>query len=428
MGQLEDAGSHRCPLGFVAVEQLGRRLSLPRQGQLPAQVVGVLQPGVHPLSGSRIVDMGGVPRQKDRALAVVGGHALVSPEAGQPGRLGDRHPRRAPLGHQPAHLVKIGSGSLGGTVGDIGRHHPPSAIPEGEAGQHPPRAGEDPDLVLTQRPIHLNVGQQPVLVGTVAIERQTEMMAHRAVGPVAAHHVGRPDRLLTISPMADRRPHPVALLGQADELDASFDVDPEALEVTVQHQLRVELGHHQHEREPRLEVAEAQVQDPPTSGIEGEPPHPVAERNELVGQAELVQDLKTAGVHPRRPGFGRPRDRPFDDANLGVVASQLGRHHRSGRSGTHHENRCTIHRSSFPQVLPSVCPYRDQPHPVVSEAAQRPTTPPSAAQRPAVDRLPVRLAVGVSTGKRRNRPTGRVRAWRAGQRKIFRSDPVAVIL
>jgi len=32
---------------------------------------------------------------------------------------------------------------------------------------------------------------------------------------------------------------------------------------------------------------------------------------------------------------------------------------------------------------------------VVSEAAQRPTTPPSAAQRPAVDRLPVRLAVGV---------------------------------
>ena len=59
--QGQDVGGHRPAFGAVAVQQRFRRAARRHQGQLPGQVVGVHDPGVHALPARRAVDVHGVP-------------------------------------------------------------------------------------------------------------------------------------------------------------------------------------------------------------------------------------------------------------------------------------------------------------------------------------------------------------------------------
>ncbi len=57
-------------LGVVAGEQAGVGRARAGQGELPGQVPGVLDAGVHSLGAGRRVDVGGVPGDEDPAVAV----------------------------------------------------------------------------------------------------------------------------------------------------------------------------------------------------------------------------------------------------------------------------------------------------------------------------------------------------------------------
>ena len=73
MGELEDVLCHREPFGAVAVEQRVGRPAAGDQGELPAQVVRVHDPGVHALTAGRGVDMHRVTGQQHAAAAVGAG-------------------------------------------------------------------------------------------------------------------------------------------------------------------------------------------------------------------------------------------------------------------------------------------------------------------------------------------------------------------
>src|SRR5215212_675130 len=89
------------PLSLVGVEQPRRGLISRREGQLPAEVEGVLDARVHPLTADGTMHVGGVTREKDRTAAIAIGLTPLDAERGRPGRVADaaeRHPRT--LGEQ----------------------------------------------------------------------------------------------------------------------------------------------------------------------------------------------------------------------------------------------------------------------------------------------------------------------------------------
>src|SRR5215472_19579 len=76
----DDFGANRPPLRLVAVEQALPRCALYDKRQLPGEVVGVLDAGIHPLAAGRRVDMSGVAGNKDAAFAVMFGEPHADPE------------------------------------------------------------------------------------------------------------------------------------------------------------------------------------------------------------------------------------------------------------------------------------------------------------------------------------------------------------
>src|SRR5206468_8029897 len=75
------------PLGFIGVEQARPSLPTTDQGELPAEVEGVLKTGVHSVALCRGAGVCGVAREQRAAGSVVGDNAGVTME---PGRVLDR--------------------------------------------------------------------------------------------------------------------------------------------------------------------------------------------------------------------------------------------------------------------------------------------------------------------------------------------------
>ena len=69
-GATYDLFANRVAFRVIGVEEPVYGDPLQGQAKLPAQVVGVLDAGVHALSSRRRVDMGGISGQEDPAVAV----------------------------------------------------------------------------------------------------------------------------------------------------------------------------------------------------------------------------------------------------------------------------------------------------------------------------------------------------------------------
>ncbi len=74
----------RAALGVVGIQQGRIGHTAADQGELPAQVPGILDTGVHALGAGRAVDVGGIAGQEDAAVPVAAGVAVLQPEVGQP--------------------------------------------------------------------------------------------------------------------------------------------------------------------------------------------------------------------------------------------------------------------------------------------------------------------------------------------------------
>ncbi len=87
---VQDVAGDGAALVLVGVEQ-GRVGAVEEGGELPAEVVGVLDAGVHALAASRGVDVRRVACQEDAPGAVVVGQDYVDPMEGVPFRVLDDH-------------------------------------------------------------------------------------------------------------------------------------------------------------------------------------------------------------------------------------------------------------------------------------------------------------------------------------------------
>ena len=84
VGGVQQAARDRDALVRVGIEQGRRGPALDDERQLPGQVVGVLQAGVHALRADRAVDVGGVAEQEAAAVAEARGAAVMDAVGGEP--------------------------------------------------------------------------------------------------------------------------------------------------------------------------------------------------------------------------------------------------------------------------------------------------------------------------------------------------------
>ena len=94
IGGLDQPSRERDALGLVGVEDRGAGLALEHGRELPREIHGVTDAGVHPLAAHRTVDVGGVAEQEGSAVAEARRHAMVDTVRREPVHLGARklHP------------------------------------------------------------------------------------------------------------------------------------------------------------------------------------------------------------------------------------------------------------------------------------------------------------------------------------------------
>src|SRR5882762_5957149 len=81
--EAEYGGCNRQSFLLVGIEQR-RRCTLEYHGQLPAQVIGILDASIEPLGTSRGMHMRSVARQEHMPYTVLVHHAHVGPEQREP--------------------------------------------------------------------------------------------------------------------------------------------------------------------------------------------------------------------------------------------------------------------------------------------------------------------------------------------------------
>ena len=109
-GARDDIGRYRASLGLVAVEQALVSLAAQDERQLPGEVVGVLDAGIHPLPARRRVDMGGVAGDEGRSDPVAGGKPHADAEDRRPAHVLQRGlPRQQAIGD----LLQVGERRVG---------------------------------------------------------------------------------------------------------------------------------------------------------------------------------------------------------------------------------------------------------------------------------------------------------------------------
>src|SRR5271165_5656984 len=87
--QRDHVAAHWGALGRVTLEESGSRVAAQRELDLPCQIAGVLDPGVHSLSARRAGNVRGVSGDENAALAVLLDNLVLNPEPCQPRHIAD---------------------------------------------------------------------------------------------------------------------------------------------------------------------------------------------------------------------------------------------------------------------------------------------------------------------------------------------------
>ncbi|MNS80569.1 hypothetical protein D3C72_1142510 [compost metagenome] len=219
---------HGPALGVVAVEQGGRAMSMAYQGELPAQVEGVLKPGVHSVALRRAARMRGVASQQHAAGTESLGDLRVAIEPG-----GMRDVFKAGVGQ-----IALQRGQ--GVHDQVGlRRTGPQIDAPALAGQ---RRQDDGYLVQVgvigferMRPVRdAGVEHRPGLVDVVPVLLDAREHADGAVVAVAPDHpLGQDVGQDAI--MFQGGEHAVVLFPQADKLGGAGDRAAQPFQVLGQH-------------------------------------------------------------------------------------------------------------------------------------------------------------------------------------------------
>jgi hypothetical protein len=240
-GPADGLFADRVTLCVVALEQPFRRFSASGEGELPGEVVRILDPGVHALGPGRRMDVRGVAGDEDPSLPVAVDEPVADPEDRRPAEIRGRGRLGGEAVDHGLDLVERGSRSIGdqallrlrGRRGrELGRHehrHPVAAVTwQRDANQEVVGLA----LSLVQRPDHdagrkapvdLDVAEHVLLGKCPTLEGQPEALPHRAVGAVAADEILRTDGLRSVRPL-QRRDDSVLVGVEPLQLDAALDL------------------------------------------------------------------------------------------------------------------------------------------------------------------------------------------------------------
>jgi hypothetical protein len=239
-------------LGLVGVEQRRVGQAPVDERQLPAEVPGVLDAGVHALGAGWAVHVGGVAGEKDTAGAVVDGLAVMKQEVRQPHRVAQA---QLAAGEPIGDRLQVGQRGLGQLLllGDTRQRRPhadhaPTRRPaERKEEQHPRPADEGMRGVAVEA-ADLEVAQRERLRIRAALERNPRQATDAAPGAVAPGHVAGTDLLAAPALMAERAGDLVFVRREGDKLHTPLDPNPAGGQVLVQHGLGLGLRDEEQER------------------------------------------------------------------------------------------------------------------------------------------------------------------------------------
>ncbi len=167
------------------------------QHQLPGQVKGVGDAGVHALGAQRALHVAGVAGEQNAVAAVVADQPPLDGEAAQPaGLAGQRRlvaqgladalmeQRHVRLGLVVLLIVFALFVLVARLLGD---HQPPAVVGHGDGDQVAVGEQEAVEGVVLQVRGPVHIGKQKALVVVVALERQAQQFAHPRMGAVGAH-------------------------------------------------------------------------------------------------------------------------------------------------------------------------------------------------------------------------------------------------
>ncbi len=295
-GEGQHVFGDRVTLGVIAVQQPDRRPAVDLGGELPAKVEGILDAEVQTLASERRMDVCRVACEEHPAHPVPFGKPGGVGETGQRARrvsaeVGARvRPQLRPeLLQRRRHRAILGHGRRGddGSVEAVSSRADAEA-PVGLAhllrhrGQFVGRRG------------HLDLAEEPLCLGGLAGEVDSDQSPHQASSTVAADQPPRAQQRT----VGELDPDPVLVLLDAGHLEATTDLCAEFDGTLLQEAIGDRLGDAEDVRVRGVQVHR------PRAGDSGEPADtagillPVSE--EPVQQPALVHDLDASRVQAER--------------------------------------------------------------------------------------------------------------------------------
>ena len=332
LARVGDRLCDRPALGLVGVEQRRRRRAGHHQRELPAEIVGVLDAGVHAMGLDRAAGMGGIACEQDATDPIAARHAGVGVEElrliGVLQRRA-RRGRREPRAHGRQDVIFFG------VRPEI---DPPATFGQRDRVQHW-RIELHGRVVARVRPAReVRVDHAPWRRVVVTVELITDRLAHGAVEAIGAEHPARLQRSLGLVERTEPRPDATLPLLEADELDAALHLSAELLEPFGQNALGLMLGDAEHEGERAVDTFEPEGRGLGVARENVDAADDMSAPHEGVRQTHAGEHFERAGFQQGRPIPAERLRVPVDQMEGHAAPRELEREHQPGRTGADDQN------------------------------------------------------------------------------------------
>jgi hypothetical protein len=232
---------------------------------------------------------------------------------------------------------------VGGRVGD---DQPPAIFGQRKKRQRVVPAQPDLRLGMVDVALDLYIGQHKMLGIGAARKRDGQLLAHRAVRPVAAED---PVGLDLLDPVAVAQPrrHARTVQRQPDQGGVALDRHPQPGDVLFEDPFGLVLRHPQNIRVARVERTEIDMGDRPAVAISLDAGDALAGGEEIIGEPHQFERLDGPRVDCDRPRLHRAVRVFVDQATLDAVAGEFMRRDQSGRTRSDDQHALPVDHGYF---------------------------------------------------------------------------------
>src|SRR6185437_1013231 len=314
-------------------------------GELPGEIDGVADAGVHALAADRRVNVRGVAEQENAAVAEVLSNAVVDAVRGEPVHAldVDLNPVEDALGDVVPGKIVIGLFGL--FVANGADKTDAAVVVQREDGEEVGVVESDVEFAIGDAAGRSDVCDVEEVAVLAAGEADVEPLPHDGAGAVAAGEeaaaANLPGAVGQAQAGGDGFVGCVGGLGEGEKFGRAFDRNSKLGEVADEQRLvlvlRVDEGEGKG-AEAAAEAAEGGARDLAAGDPEVDGSDAVAVFDELVREAELRIELERAGLHGERTRVcGRVRVL-VDDADADAEACEPQRKHQARRTGAGDED------------------------------------------------------------------------------------------